>query len=160
MNHDDETFFGALAGAKATSDEAYAVELVKAKVIAGQEKSESVEAAWTDGEPEGQLTVDVYQTPTEIVVESAIAGVKPEHIDVNVTADTVVIRGVRHREKVVSDEDYIYRECYWGRFSRSLILPEEVDPAGAGVTFKNGILTVHMPKANKRKSHNLKVRVE
>lgn len=110
--------------------------------------------------PEGQLTIDVYQTANDIVVESAIAGVRPDDIDIDVSSDSVSIRGERHREQEVSDEDYFYQECYWGRFSRSVILPQEIDPESATVNFKNGILTIRLPKLNRRKSKKLKVRFE
>lgn len=113
-----------------------------------------------DDEPEGQLTIDVYQTPTEIVIESAVAGVNPEDLDVNVTTDSITIRGQRQREKEIKQEDYFYQECYWGRFARSVILPQEVDPESATVNFKNGILTVHLPKLTRQKSKKLKVKLE
>lgn len=177
MNSDDEKFFENLSGAKTEADGEYGVELVKAssgsalssaiptvasasprpKMIRTKEEKEDL---WEDGEPEGQLTVDVYQTPNDIVVESAIAGVAPDDIDVNVTADSIAIRGSRKREKTVRDEDYLYQECYWGKFGRSIILPQEVDPEGAVVKFKNGILTVTLPKTNKKKVHKLKVRID
>jgi len=111
-------------------------------------------------ESEGQLTIDVYQTPTEIVIESAIAGVRPEDLDIDVTTDSITIRGERERNQEVSDEDYFYRECYWGRFSRSVILPEEIDPESATVSFKNGILNVRLPKLNRKKTKKLKVKFE
>lgn len=111
-------------------------------------------------EPEGQLTIDVYQTPSEIVIESAIAGVKPEDLDISVSTDSVTIKGERSREKEVKDEDYFYQECYWGRFSRSVILPQEIDPESATVDFKNGILTVRLPKLNRKKTKKLKVKLE
>ena len=123
-------------------------------------KTKRDNAEWADGEPEGQLTVDVYQTPTDIVVESAIAGVRADDLDITVTSDSISIRGTRAHEKHVRDEDYLYQECYWGKFARSLILPQEVDPEGAEVTFKNGILTVNLPKANKKKTHKLRVRID
>jgi HSP20 family protein len=110
--------------------------------------------------PEGQLTIDVYQTANDIVVESAIAGVRPEDIDIDVTNDSVSIRGERHRDQEVSDEDYFYQECYWGRFSRSVILPQEIDPDSASVNFRNGILTIRLPKMNRKKSKKLKVKFE
>lgn len=113
-----------------------------------------------DAEPEGQLTLDVYQTPNEIVVESAVAGVDPEDLDINVTTDSITIRGKRQRNKIIKEEDYFYRECYWGRFARSVILPQEVDPENASVNFKNGILTVHLPKMSRRKTKKLKVELE
>ncbi len=113
-----------------------------------------------DSEPEGQLTIDVYQTVTEIVIESAIAGVDPEDLDINVTTDSVSIIGRRRREKVVKEEDYFYRECYWGKFSRSIILPQEIDPEDSHVSLKNGILVIRLPKLNKRKSKKLKVKLD
>ncbi|RJP43602.1 Hsp20/alpha crystallin family protein [Candidatus Parcubacteria bacterium] len=111
-------------------------------------------------EPEGQLTIDVFQTPNDIVIESAVAGVNPDDLDITATSDSITIRGERRREKEVKDDDYFYQECYWGRFSRSVILPQEVDPDGAAVSFKNGILTVRLPKLNRQKSKKLKVKSE
>jgi HSP20 family protein len=173
MDVSEEKFFEKLAGAESDPNESYEVELTRAATDAGAvmaakpkmakpkiiESKDSV-VAWDDSEPEGQLTVDVYQTENDIVVESAIAGVRPENIDIQVTADSISIRGSRQREKEVNDEDYLYQECYWGRFARSIILPQEVDPEGANVTFKNGILTVRLPKVNKKKSKKLKVSLD
>jgi HSP20 family protein len=175
MDSSEEKFFAELAGAKLnvepepeTENEEgnYEVELAKASTgatVARTRKAvpkmiDSEETKWDDGEPEGQLTVDVYQTPTEIVVESAIAGVRSEDIDIQVTQDSIAIRGSRERNKEVKDGDYLYQECYWGRFARSIILPQEVDPDGASVTFKNGILTVRLPKVDKKKTKRLKVK--
>lgn len=174
MDASEERFFEELAGAREESDQEYEVELTRASaegaVLSSSSKakmakpkiieSKSAVAAWDDSEPEGQLTVDVYQTPDDIVVESAIAGVRPEDIDIQVTADSVSIRGSRRREREVSDDEYLYQECYWGRFARSIILPQEVDPEGAKVTFKNGILTVRLPKVNKKKAKKLKVSLD
>ena len=162
MDAQDEKFFESLAGAKSDADEHYEVELAKAdaSALAARPKTAPRPKAEPASEPEGQLTVDVYQTPDEIVVESAIAGVKPEDIDVNVTPDSLSIRGSRERERVASGEDYLYQECYWGRFARSIILPQEIDPENASVTFKNGILTVRLPKAKKRKIRKLNVKAD
>ena len=188
LNPQDEAFFEQLSGANSddadeSTNGSYKVELARArtsgvlttastatekpKLIKTKDADANLSAAeaedeetWSEGEPEGKLTVDVYQTPTEIVVESAIAGVKPSDIDVNATADSVTIRGSRKREKTVNDEDYLYQECYWGKFARSIILPQEVDPDGAEVMFKNGILTVRLPKANRKKTKKLKIIVE
>lgn len=113
-----------------------------------------------DEEPEGQLTIDVYQTPKEIVVESAVAGVNPDDLDINVNNDSVTIKGKRKRENEVKDEDYFYQECYWGKFSRTVILPQEIDPDRSYATLKNGILSVHLPKASKQKSKKIKVKLE
>jgi HSP20 family protein len=72
----------------------------------------------------------------------------------------VTIRGFRTREKEVRDENYLYQECYWGKFARSIILPQEVDPENASVTFKNGILTIQLPKVNRKKTKKLRVKME
>ncbi|MDE2001286.1 MAG: Hsp20/alpha crystallin family protein [Patescibacteria group bacterium] len=108
-------------------------------------------------EGEGQLTIDVYQTPTEIVVESTIAGVEPENLDVDISPESVTIRGKREKDRKIADEDYFYQECYWGKFSRSVILPQEIDPEQSQASLKNGVLTIHMPKVDRRKSKKLKV---
>jgi len=157
-DNSDEKFFEGLANGKSEADDEYKVELAKAQVET--KKSKTTNLADFESEPEGQLTVDVYQTPNEIVVESAIAGVKPEDIDVNVTNDSITIKGERRREKEVKDNDYFYQECYWGRFSRSVILPQEVDPEASTVTFKNGVLVVRMPKLERRRTKKLKVKIE
>jgi len=108
-------------------------------------------------EGEGQLTVDVYQTPEDIVVESTVAGVKPEDIDVDVTSESVTIRGERHRENKIEEGNYFYRECFWGKFSRSVILPQEIDPDKAHSSLKNGVLVIRLPKIHRNKSRKLKV---
>lgn len=125
-----------------------------------EEKMPAKKSADDEIETEGKLTIDVYKTPSEIVIESAIAGIKPEDLDVNVSNDSITIKGERRREEKIKDEDYFYQECYWGRFSRSVILPEEIDPDHATVRFKNGILTVRLPKLNRKKSKKLNVKIE
>ncbi|MBI4193241.1 MAG: Hsp20/alpha crystallin family protein [Candidatus Colwellbacteria bacterium] len=111
-------------------------------------------------EGEGQLTVDVYQTPSEIVVESAVAGVTPDQLDVEITPEMVTIRGELRREEKVADKDYFYRECYWGKFSRSIILPSEIDPDKSDASFTKGILRLRLPKIDRTKSKKLKVKGE
>ena len=111
-------------------------------------------------ENEGQLTVDVYQTPSHIVVESTIAGVEPEDLDVEITNESVTIRGKRERQETVSSDDYFYQECYWGKFSRSIIFPQEIDADKATAEFHNGILCVKLPKLDKQKIRKMKVRFE
>ena len=108
-------------------------------------------------EGEGQLTVDVYQTAEDIVVESTVAGVKPDEIDIDVTSESVTVRGERHHENKVDEGDYFYKECFWGKFSRSIILPQEVDPDRAHSSLKNGVLTIKLPKVHRNKSRKLKV---
>lgn len=108
-------------------------------------------------EVEGQLTVDVYQTPSEIVIKSTIAGVIMNDLDISITNDMVTIRGERKKDEEVSSGDYFHQECYWGSFSRSIILPVEVEADRAVAIFKNGILTIRLPKIEKIKARKIKI---
>ncbi len=108
-------------------------------------------------EAEGQLAIDIYQTENELVIRSAIAGVKPESVDISFERDIITIRG--RREKPFEEEgDYFTQECYWGPFSREIILPVEVDPNLAEATMKEGILTIRLPKIEREKKKKIIVR--
>ena len=109
-------------------------------------------------EQEGQLTVDVFQDDTNVVIQSTIAGVSPDDLDVSITNDMVTIRGERRRSYDVDEENFFYQECYWGTFSRSIILPVEIDADRAEAKIKNGILTIRIPKANAAMTRKLKVK--
>lgn len=114
-----------------------------------------------EGEPEeqeGQLTVDVFQDDSNVVIQSTIAGVAPEDLDVSITNDMITIRGERRQSFDIEEEDYFYQECYWGTFSRSIILPVEIDADRAEAKIKNGILTIRIPKANAAMTRKLKVK--
>jgi HSP20 family protein len=107
---------------------------------------------------EGQLTIDVYQTDAEIVIKSTIAGVKPEDLDVSINNDMVTIKGERKNEEIVNAENYYYQECYWGHFSRSVVLPVDIISDKAEASLKNGILTIRLPKADTTKIKRIQVR--
>ncbi len=108
-------------------------------------------------EEEGQLTVDVYQTEDEIIIKSTIAGVTADDIDISITNDMVNIKGSRKSDEKVRASDYYYQELYWGQFSRSIILPEEIDADKARATMKNGILTLRLPKLAKSRIKKIRV---
>lgn len=124
-----------------------------------EEASTKTEEAWpVDQYEEGQLSIDVYQTPEHLVVKSTIAGVKPEDIDISINNDMLTIRGRREMDETVRDQDYLYRECYWGSFSRSIILPIEIKAEKIEAFLENGVLTVMLPKAKTSKQISIKVR--
>lgn len=108
-------------------------------------------------EYEGQLTIDVYQTKDSIVITSTIAGVRPEDIDISIANDMVTIKGDRKKNQEVEAEDYFYQECYWGSFSRSVILPVDIDPDNVQAELKDGILIITLSKAEKSKTRKIKV---
>ncbi|MBD3282053.1 MAG: Hsp20 family protein [Candidatus Portnoybacteria bacterium] len=111
-----------------------------------------------ESEEEGRLTIDVYQEKDDIIVKSTIAGVDPDNIDISITSDMVTIKGKREKEESVSAEDYYYQELYWGSFSRSIVLPTEVDADKAKAEIKKGILTIKLPKLTKTKTKKIKVK--
>lgn len=118
----------------------------------------SQEATDYSEDAEGQLTIDVYQTESDVVIKSTIAGVKPEDLDVSINNDMITIKGERKNEERVSTENYYYQECYWGSFSRSVVLPAEVIAEKIEASLKNGILTIRLPKADTTKTKKIQVR--
>jgi HSP20 family molecular chaperone IbpA len=107
---------------------------------------------------DGELSVDVYQTPTHIVIKAMIAGVKPEDLDVSITRDMVTVRGRRERHTEGGTGEYFFEELYWGSFSRTIVLPQEVDIEDAEAVEKHGLLIVRLPKMDKGRQAKLKVR--
>lgn len=106
------------------------------------------EGGWElDDSEEGQLAVDVYHTPSEVIIRAPIAGVHPNEIDVTIKDDVVVIKGNRFSRDDFGIVDHLYKECHWGRFSRTIILPITVRSQKADALFRNGILTIRAPKA-------------
>jgi HSP20 family molecular chaperone IbpA len=117
-------------------------------------------ASWVDDEEEkdGELTVDVYQTSDMIIIKAMIAGVHPEDLDISITRDLITIRGEREEEKTAKEDDYFMRELYWGSFSRTITLPEEIDVDEAEAVEKHGLLILKLPKLDKKRQSKLKVR--
>jgi len=109
---------------------------------------------------EGELLVDVYQKDNNIVICSTIAGVKPEDIDIDINNDMITIRGRRKEDLEAVEEDYFYKECYWGGFSRSIILPCEVQANKVKASLKNGVLKILLPKIKSKKSVKVSVNVK
>lgn len=103
---------------------------------------------WMDQEAvsEGQLSIDVYQNEKTIVIQSTIAGAKPENLKISLHHDLLTIHGTREQKQAIPEENYLYRECYWGPFSRSVILPAEVDSRKVEANLENGVLTVTLHK--------------
>ncbi|MBI2638786.1 Hsp20/alpha crystallin family protein [Candidatus Peregrinibacteria bacterium] len=108
----------------------------------------------------GQLAVDVFQTADEIVVVAPVAGVRPSDLSINITDEVLTIKGARNFQFKAAGSDYFTQECFWGNFSRSIILPESVDAGNVSASFKNGILTVRIPKVEKIRTRMVKIKEE
>ena len=107
---------------------------------------------------EGQLPVDVYQTPNEIVIRTFVAGVRPDELNVSISRDMVVIEGSRDERDTVGEDDYFTRELFWGSFSRTILLPQEVDVDNSSAGAKDGLLTLILPKLDKARQTKLRVK--
>ncbi len=125
------------------------------EISVGDTKSLEKESIFDDAE--GQLAVDVHQTANEFIIEAPIAGILPDDLDISITPESVAIKGRRKKEKEIRDEDYLYQECFWGNFSRSVILPQEVDVESSVASLRDGILTIVLPKLERTKSKKIKV---
>lgn len=124
------------------------------EVIETEEETESI----MDEEEEGQLAVDMFQTPAEIVIKTMVAGVRPEDLDISITRDMVTIHGKRLEANDWSNQDFFHQELYWGSFSRTIILPMEIEIEEAEASEKHGLLTLVLPKIDKNRQSKLKVK--
>lgn len=108
-------------------------------------------------EEEGQLSVDVYQTEKEMIIIAPIAGVTTQDISMSITDDVISIQGKRNFTTAIPEENYYTKECFWGNFSRSIVLPEAVDATKVKATFKNGILKITIPKIEQIRTRIIKI---
>lgn len=123
----------------------------------GQDQaSDSRFANFFSRDEEGELKVDVYQKDNNIIVKSTVAGAKPEDIDININNDILTIRGKREMDEAVQDKEYLHRECFWGPFSRSIILPCEIQKGRVRAIIKRGVLTIVLPKVTGKKEIKVK----
>jgi HSP20 family molecular chaperone IbpA len=118
----------------------------------------SVENPAEEDPAEGQLTVDVYQTNAEIIIQTMTAGVRPDDLNISITPEKVIISGRREAPRGIAMDDYFFKELYWGAFSRTIILPQEVVAEEAEAMEKHGLLIIRLPKLDKEKLHRLKVK--
>jgi len=107
---------------------------------------------------EGQLTLDMWQTPSDIMIQTIVGGVRPEDVEVSISHEMVTVKGKRAKTHTMSTSDYFYQELFWGMFSRTILLPQEVDVENAEATMKNGLLTLRLPKLDKTRVQKLKVK--
>jgi HSP20 family protein len=163
MDKETKSFFEKLAGINKEEEE-FKPELKffedDSKEIEEDGEEEKSASSIFEEAAEGELAVDVYQTANNFVVEATIAGVDPENIDVSITPDSITIRGKREKMERVKADEYLLQECFWGRFSRTIILPQEFDSDKASASIKNGVLKITLPKISKTKTKRIKVKFE
>jgi len=106
----------------------------------------------------GQLPVDVYETPREVIIQTLIAGVLPEHLTINITRDVVSISGKREENKGIAQDSYHIQELYWGKFERIIDLPVEVEIDSAEAIERHGLLMLKLPKLDKARKASVKIK--
>lgn len=107
---------------------------------------------------EGQLPVDVHQTASDIIIRAFVAGVRPDELGISISRDMVEIEGSRMEREQVSGSDYFTRELFWGSFSRTIMLPQEVDVEASSASAKDGLLTIILPKLDRARQTKLRVK--
>jgi len=152
------SFFERLTGSVRIDDDFEELQNVPRPTVRGGQVQPSGNEGWSPEEMDGELTVDMYQNSDAIIVKTMAAGVKPEDLDISISRDSVTIKGRRESSREVNEEDYFYRELYWGSFSRTLMLPAEVDVEGSQAVEKHGLVIITMPKINKERQTKLRVK--
>ncbi len=145
------SFFERLTGAMRVPDDS---EESDERAIGVKGEGEVVEPEVGDGE----LMIDVYQTSTDIVIKTMVPGVRPEDLDITITRDMVTVKGKREIERTISEDNYFHKELYWGSFSRTILLPQEVEIEESEAVEKHGLLIIRLPKLDKHRQSKLRVK--
>lgn len=155
-NKKKKSLFERLSGARSADDD-YDFDDVPVK-DASEHHEEAPRHTPEASRPEGHLPVDMYQTPTDIVLRTFVAGVRPDELNVSISRDMVVIEGAREERSEATGPDYFSQELFWGSFSRTVMLPQEVDVENCTAIAKDGLLTITLPKLDRARQTKLRVR--
>jgi HSP20 family protein len=154
MENKKRSFFERLTGSASADDEREEKKEYTVKGV-GTDKNNN----WMEEEnEEAELSIDVYQTPTDIFIQTMVAGVKPEDMELSIARDTITIRGQREENRNIDENNYFTKELYWGKFSRTISLPAEVEPEEVEATEKHGLVTIKIRKVDKDKKNSVKVK--
>ena len=127
------------------------------KFLSRRKKEKIAQEEWLPDIGQGQLVVDIYEKDNFLIIESTIAGIKAQDIDITVEPDLIIIRGEKQRPEGFDSRHYYYQECFWGKFFRTLVLPCPIKPTQVKANFKNGILIISLPKAEEE-SKRIKIK--
>jgi len=153
-----KSFFERLTGAINADESVFDDDkLIEDEEVEEQEESPDKENWMAEASGDAELSVDVFQTPSEVIVKTMVAGVQPDSLDIHITRESVTISGTRSESHTVSEDDYFHQELFWGTFSRTIVLPEEVDADGAEAEEHHGLITIHLPKIDKDRKTKLRV---
>ncbi len=117
-----------------------------------------VETPTDEEDSDGELAVDMYETPNDIVIQTMTAGVRPDELIISITPEMITISGKREFSHNISEENFHHQELYWGSFSRTIHLPKEIEPDMAEAEERHGLLIIRLPKLDKLKAHRVKIK--
>jgi len=104
-------------------------------------------------------TVDIIDRNEEVVIKADMPGVNKEDIDISVQEDTLILKGEVKNGESPQDESFVYSERNRRPYARAIELPVKIDAGNIKATFKDGILTIHLPKAKERETKKIKIEV-
>jgi HSP20 family protein len=157
MENKKRSFFERLTGSVSMKEENE--EPKKDYSSKGNSADKKSDRNWIEEEnEEAELSVDVYQTPTDIVIQTMVAGVKPEDLELSIARDVITLKGKREENRNIDEENYFTKELYWGKFSRTLSLPAEVEPEEVEAVEKHGLITIKIKKVDKEKKNIVRVK--
>lgn len=157
MENKKRSFFERLTGNISVEEER--PESRREYLIKGVKGDKKNDSNWIEEEnDEAELSIDVYQTPTDIIIQTMVAGVKPEDLELSVSRDMITVRGHREENRTIDEDNYFTKELYWGKFSRTISLPAEVEPEEVEATEKHGLVTIKIKKVDKEKKNTIRVR--
>ncbi|MFA5778362.1 MAG: Hsp20/alpha crystallin family protein [Candidatus Paceibacterota bacterium] len=157
MENKKRSFFERLTGSMSIDDDRE--ETKKDYSTKGNKGDKKNGNSWIEEEnDEAELSIDVFQTPTDIIVQTMVAGVRPEDLELSISRDMITIRGKREESRTIDEDNYFTKELYWGKFSRTLSLPAEVEPEQVEATERHGLLTIKIKKVDKEKKNNVKIK--
>ncbi len=127
------------------------------KIIEKLKKTEKEEPS-IDGieNEEGEPAINLYETEDALILETALAGVDPQDLEIYLERDVLTIKGER-KEPLKKPGKYLVKECFFGKFKREVILPAEGNPQGVKADFKNGFLRLEIPLLKREKSVKIKI---
>jgi len=109
------------------------------------------------GERDTTPALDLFTTAEAVIAKVALPGVKPEDVDITVTDDLVTITGTFEAETEMTEAGFVHKELSRGAFTRSFAIPTAVDTEAARATFKDGLLTLTLPKTEEVKPKHIRV---
>jgi HSP20 family protein len=104
--------------------------------------------------------IDVAETKNEIVVKVEAPGMDPKAFDISLSEGTLIVRGEKKQEKEDEEENYHLVERRYGTFSRSILLPQQVESGKINASYEHGVLKITLPKSKEAKKKEIKIKVE